>query len=535
MTITVKHIRNRSKLFVGSAAAFLIGVELIVGITPFTLSVSLAEEPPRQTVRSPRDLAYYDVERLKKLSLADMKYKEVRRETIQSAVVPGKVTAIVGTYHGFQQPLALADGKTVTVPWKQWAVLCLPPAPKPGAAPVRHGLLYNCHDIGPDAALKQDVVRDWAVGLTRAFGIPVLFHGWEKDVVAAAGGESFGGTQEIMFNRWLAAGITRVEDQPMDGHYLYNGFPLAKADMVSITLLQRLAEKELSVRIEEVASLGASKEGHAQWVLGALDDRVAVLCPMSFFGESFRELGQRYCADWNGATPKGIESLFHATFRWMDWMEKTEAGATMDRTLSVEHWPDLIRARHVLVTGDIGRPPQHDSAWPLLAENKFLEKFRHPSWRYVRTYDDDGVGAGDMSRSVPAQAAELLVGGSPSPTTPVISAVEKARRISVTATSQLEPHLKTEARLLYLFSPSRKLPLYGDRWKDDAMIPVKGQPGKFTFDLPDVPPDHMATLLVVVRQLVKRNDITFWRSASGLPQEHFALPTHNAKLPSWKK
>ncbi|MCI0541515.1 MAG: hypothetical protein L0Z50_40470 [Verrucomicrobiales bacterium] len=264
-----------------------------------------------------------------------------------------------------------------------------------------------------------------------------------------------------------------------------------------------------------------------------MDDRVAVLCPMSFFGESFRELGHRYCLDWNGATPQGIESLFHATFRFIDWMEKTEAGAAVDRTLSVEHWPGLIRARHILVTGDIGRPPQHDSAWPLLTENKFLEKLQHSSWRYVRTFDD-GTGAGDMSRSVPAQAAELLVDGVHPPTTPVVKVVEKGRRISVAVTSQIEPKLPTEAHLLYLFTPGRKLPLYGDRWKDEAMIPVEGKPGEFTFELPETPPDQMVTFLVVVRQLVKRDDIAYWRSASSLPQECFALPTHDAKLPSWR-
>ena len=405
---------------------------------------------------SPRDLPYYEVARIQQLNLAEMAFRETQRTSIQGVNVPGKTVAIAGTYSGFSQPLALADGTITRVPWKQWAVLCLPPARPSGAPPISHGLLYNCHDIGPDAALRQEVVRDWAVGLTRAFGIPLLFHGWEKGVVSAAGSDSFAAAQSIMFDRWLAAGITRAGNQPMDGRYLYNGFPLAKADMVSISLLQRLAEKELGARITEVASIGASKAGHSQWILGALDDRVAVLCPMSFFGESFRELGHRYCLDWNGALPKGIETLFQSAFRFMDWMEHTDAGAMVDRTLSVEHWPTQLHARHILVAGDLGRPPQHDSAWPLLSENAFLEKFPHPSWRYIRTYDDT-ASAGDMSRSLPAQAAELLTEDAPSPTTPVLTVQETGRSLSITAASRIPPGQPAEARLLYLFSPGRNL------------------------------------------------------------------------------
>jgi hypothetical protein len=68
------------------------------------------------------------------------------------------------------------------------------------------------------------------------------------------------------------------------------------------------------------------------------------------------------------------------------------------------------------------------------------------------------------------------------------------------------------------------------------MSPVPGHVGQFVSEaLPEVPPDSAITFIVIIRELVERNPIRYWRSSSSLPKEHFALPTRDAKLPSWKQ
>jgi hypothetical protein len=480
---------------------------------------------------SPRSLPYYDLKWAKALTLEDMKLKVVARARKEG------VELIRVSYSAFNQPFAAADGTLKTLPWRQRAVLFLPPAHPDGTAKARQAVIYNCHD-----AEGHRLFTEWGVGVAKAFGLPVLIHGWEPDVVKELEGRNYHLTQERLIDRLLQARIERAEDLPMDGRYLLNGWPLVKGDMVSITLLQRLVFQETGGQIEEVGALGISKEGGAHWILGAVDDRIAVLAPGGSAHESWTDLLDHYRRDWNGSMPASVGRLplFEAVLRLGDWLAATEAGHKMDRAMSPEYWPDQIRARHVLISGDLGAVGQHDVIWPILAENRFLGRFSHPSWRYVRAYDGSGVSlndaAGELGRSLLPHVADLLTLGTRTPSTPKVSVSEESRRLIVRAECSIDGHLRTEAVLVYIIAQDRNVCLRAkEDWKTTTMILVPGQVGQFASEaLPEVPPDHAITFVVVVKELVERPPIRYWRSASSLPQEQFPRPEHDQKLPSWK-
>ena len=90
--------------------------------------------------------------------------------------------------------------------------------------------------------------------------------------------------------------------------------------------------------------------------------------------------------------------------------------------------------------------------------------------------------------------------------------------------------------LVYIMARDRNICLRPRAdWKTAALAAVAGHPGRFISEmLPEVPQDSALTFMVVVKELVERPPIRYWRSASSLPEERFPLPAHHAKLPSWK-
>jgi hypothetical protein len=508
-------------------------------------SVALPRPLATGELRSPRDLPYYDVAWAKALSLESMNFvEEERLET------PG-VTVIRGRWVAFSQRFVANDGPLndprtyVTVPWRQRGALCLPRSPANEASASRgQGVTYNVHD-----ASNQQLFADWCVGIAAAFQIPVLIHGWEPDVVAPLG-SSYHAAQFPMMERLLARRIERLSDLPLDGSFMMNGNPLVKGDLVAITALQRLVEREGHRPIEEVGALGISKEGGAHWVLGAIDDRVAVLAPGGAYAEDTQAILERYRADWNCELPAELQD-FHSVWKLFDWALRTEAGRLVDRLGSPSHWSSEIHARHVLISGDLGRATtnadgsvsrQHDWPWPVLAENRFLSTLAHPSWRYVRVPDGSGVSlddrAGEMGRSLLPQVADALVEGSTTPTNPVVNAVATARVVTITAQAQLDARWPVEAFVIYAMESDRRLrratgaPGVPALWH---AVPMQRLGSSFIATLPQVPVGRGLTFEVLVRQKVTRGPVSYYRSASSLPREMFALPEARCALPAWNE
>jgi hypothetical protein len=495
---------------------------------------------------SPRGHPYYGAARIKALTLEQLQFQEQGR-----TVVDG-VEVVMGTYSGFEQPIALADGSVKTIPWRQGAALFLPPREMTDPA-TRKAVLYNGHFVFTDpikgftpsdrSVWGFELNQKWGVEIARAYGIPVLIHGYEPRVVEAVEGTLYHDLQAIQFQRLLDRGITRAEDMPLDGRYLINGWPLAKGDMVSITLLQRLAERERGLRIREVGSLGISKEGGSHWILGAADDRVTVLAAGGSAHQDWNQLMASWRQDFGADTSrfgygKALDDLLRAAWRLGDWLTTTDAGRKVDRLISPTHWIGDIHARHILLTDDLGTRGQHDTIWPLLSQNAFLERlFReHPSVRHVRAFDGSGLtlsdSTGEMGFSLLPSVAELLVHGAGSPATPLVDIEADGRRLRMGARTSVGTG--GEVLLLYAMSPDRSLRLEGTTWQTVPMNPAAG--GRYQSPwLPAVPDGQSISYIVVARERVQRGTLRFWRSAASLPREHFPLPKIDGRLPSWRE
>ncbi|MCB9971107.1 MAG: hypothetical protein R3C00_05560 [Hyphomonas sp.] len=501
-------------------------------IMPSPTAAALSPED----MRGPEDLPYYDVAWAKALTIDAMHVRVMSRAQAEDADI------IEVQYDAFDQPIATEDGVKV-VRWRQRGWLILPRT-------ILHegkAVALNIHDVdGGDKDNPRSSVG-MGVDVARAFGIPVLIHGWMPDVVADVDGRSFHDTQVMAFKRLLAAHITSADELPMDGRYLFNGNPLAKADMVSMTLLQRLVQQERGEAITEIGSMGISKEGASHWILGALDDRVTVLGPGGYYAHDAQETYDRYGkdTDWrfpwkDGDRPEydGLRDLFATFWKFLDWQVSTDAGRLVARTTTDPvNWYSTIKARQVLVFGDLGTVPgQHDGPWPFWAENKPLSSFKHPSWRYVRAFDGSGVlmdqaGIGEMGLSMLPQLSDALVNDTQLPGTPSIAVAQVAdRQVEVSAKAKTTPGLAHEALLLYAISSERGLRDPGT-WQIAPMTETGSN--SWTLQLPPVPDDNGLTFIVVVREKATAGDLSYWRSASSMPMERFPVPQFNRPGPNW--
>jgi hypothetical protein len=403
----------------------------------------------------------------------------------------------------------------------------------PGAA-LHQGVLYNVHD-NDGGALEHD----WCIGIAAAFGVPVLVHGWQRDVVAELSGATFHATQFGIFQRLLAAEIEQEADMPLDGRFLLGTSPLTKGDMVAITVLQRVVERELGIQVDEVGSLGISKEGQSHWMLAVVDDRVAVSAPGGAYAEDVNDIVAGYREDWGCQILDGQPPEFIEVFRLFDWVLHTPAGQLVDRLTSPARIVDQIQSRRLLISGDLGVPSlnQHDAPWPQLAENRFLENLTVP-FQYVRAWGGSGVQmnaqADDNARSLLPQLTDILVNGTTTPTTPTVEVSVADRQVTLLASTQVSPDAPLiEAKVIYTTTADRTLRGRDTAWREHAMT-MDSRPGSFVATLPPVPPGEQLTYVVAIRERVDRGRLSYWRGASRWPATVFAHPAATCTMPSWR-
>jgi hypothetical protein len=495
------------------------------------------------TYDSPRDLPYYDIKWAKALSLSDMNVLVTRDQQDGYDILTVEFAA-------FDQPFATPKG-VQNIRWRQRAVLVLPPAAlKAGPNVANKALAYNVHDVPFGEKTSPRSYVGINLSIAKAFGIPVMVHGWVPDFMKEIVGESYHGTQETIMRALLKAGIESAKDMPWDGRYLFNGNPLVKGDMVALTLLQRLVKQERGTDVTELASMGNSKEGASHWTLGAVDDRIKVLAPGGCYWQDTAGILDHYSKDLNWRMPwksarepayGSVDDLFNTFYKYADWITSTEAGSVMARTTTDSvNWYDKIYAKHLVVFGDIGLVPgQHDGPWPFWAENEPLSKMKHPSWRYVRIYDADGTlmyekGIGEMGLSLLPQMADLLINDAVLPGKPTVELSEvAARQIRVTASAPFTAGLEQEVVVVYAISPERGL-RDAEYWH--IATAQKSKAGTWEAVLPTVPQGQGLTVIVVARERAKAGELSYWRSASTLPVERFPVPQFNSPPgPDWRE
>jgi len=351
---------------------------------------------------SPRDVPFYEIDRLRSLTLPEMNWIELDR------LNDNGVTVITGTFSAFDWNTYDINNKPITLPWLQRAVLFLPPNypdnTNPDDRAATRAVLYNSHDVNPASG---QFYRVWGVELARNFNIPVMLHGWDPALTLPAGYESVHEMQFPLLQRFLQRGFCNWGDVPIDGSYAANGNILVKGDMLAITLLQRLAEQQGGT-VNTVGSLGISKEGNSHWTLAAIDDRIEVIAPGGHYAENFNNLVKSYYTEWGAkdrfqsVTGVNFTNLF---LRLGNWYQSTELGQILDRISNVSNFKDQIYARTIIISGDVTLLTQHDKAFPLGAETPFLDNFNEKPWQYVRVPDGSGVM---LDSNMSARAASLL-------------------------------------------------------------------------------------------------------------------------------
>lgn len=395
---------------------------------------------------SPRDIPFYNDPAIRSASLADMKWKLIKEGTLKSGV---KVMA--GTLQAWSFTTYKKDGTKVRIPWEQVLFVFLPPGyPNRTHPGFGKGLLYNFHNIYYNSNGIIDIMTpvpgapgsrgEWAEQIAVDYGIPVVFHGWSDESMKVTGSSGFHTHQfYIILEQLLKQYPCDPKKIPFDGSLLINGHPLVKGDMYAITALQRLAEKA-GGKVDKVGSVGISKEGWSHWLLASVDERLEVASPGGHLFEDFHTAGQAYEKEWGCASPPDLSGdtashIINLMRGLPYWLKNTPAGQMVDRVTNVSQFQDKLYPRHMIISGDMTLPNQHDRFYPLTAENAFLAQFNHPNWQYWRVKGASGVSRlieSDRGRALLPAVAESLVYKTSFPKVKVTQETDAQRRFSVT-------------------------------------------------------------------------------------------------------
>jgi hypothetical protein len=565
-------------------------------LSAFILAIAFTSlSATEDLVPTPRNNTFYDLTWAKALEGVDyfddwaewdgvtgldgteLRYREIAR-------VPGTGwTTVYYEFRAFSHPFVDTDATPTVLPWKQFGALCLPPmADVVDGGFAKRGVMLDIQAFDgydPPHPFNSDYLQESCERITGMYKVPFFIHGWDADVVDSLFSKNYHQSQLDWADRVLddfdSRNVTDVED--FSGNQYERVLiddVLAKANMVALTAFQRFVDREVDQsdecddvsgsedcstgKLEKVAAAGMSKSGRAMWILGAVDDRVDVLVPMGFLAEDRAAYIDDIVTDWDcdiSHIPSPDQDLYESILRIGDWVRETAAGQHFAAQDSVLTWQNELYPTHILIGGDIGKPGFHDNAFPVMAENDFLNGFTHSSWRYARFFDDNSSVTGSDPlgatwRSNLLYAADLLVGGALGPGTPSTSITTSSHTSTAPCTnstgctvtlSMTAPGLAastlSETVLLYLKSTSRH--------RRDATTAAQWQSattGQYTSPGTSVTlgatigvaQGEMLTYMWVMRQATTVNSIPFWKTASSIPKEAYPLANNTCALPDWR-
>ncbi|HEB60474.1 MAG TPA: hypothetical protein ENJ06_01475 [Phycisphaeraceae bacterium] len=492
----------------------------LLSVLVFALPVR-SEQPPL----SPRDVPFYEVDNIKNLTLTDMHWQQV------AELDEDGVTVIAGYFDALDWNTYDVSFDPVTLPWLQRGILFLPPGYPQGlkAGAANKAVLYNSHDVDPGS---ERFYYTWGVELARAFNIPVLLHGWDPALTLPAGYNSVHEMQFPLVDHFLDSGFCRWGDVPLDGSYGVNGNILVKGDMVAITLLQRLAEQK-GGNVTRVGSLGISKEGGSHWILAAIDDRVEVVAPGGDYAQNMHALDEAYFREWGSRDHSGSPpdlNIARITHRLDSWACSTEMGRILNRINNPAQFSNDIYARYVLINGDVTLQSMHDRAFPLGAEQVFLDGFESVPWSYVRIPDGSGVllddNMSERAYSLLPMVADKLINDANYPSVInvqyEVSPDHRFRVIAELADSDL-PELTVS--LWAATSTTRWwTQVVQGEWIESAMTRMSGNTWVSDWSV-QVPADQAAAFLVEAKTTAHQGNYWFYRVDTSQPQFLWQRPS----------
>jgi hypothetical protein len=311
----------------------------------------------------PADL--YDMESIKNMTLADLKYQETDRYTIGDSIL-----VILGDWSNGEWATFDKGRNPRTITLHQRAALYLPLG-VPRTTKV--GLVKAAH-------ISSSVDSRNLAMVTSLLGIPLLAHGEYRVDWDTLG---YRNRNELM----AASFENMVMLNPMYPSDFITGnlsWLLPHTDMCAITLLQRLASQG-GWHIKRVGLAGGSKEGYACWVASAVDDRIDAACPGAYQFEDFLYGLYCYGTDWNWEDYGLLGPIMDDLRLFYQWLGGTPAGEAARRYFSVDRFKQDLHPRVFSIHGDVTLPGMHDADYyPLGAESRFLESFTERNWRYNR-------------------------------------------------------------------------------------------------------------------------------------------------------
>ncbi len=401
-----------------------------------------------------RDIYNWDA--MHGLTLDDLQWKEISRETLDSGV-----TRIYGEWSAGKFTTLNSDGEFQTIYLSEVAEIYLPSGI--GSMPEVKGLVRAMH---VEVLVLRNAGDFSAEIIAEELDVAALLHGemakdWESLGHAGRGSITGAGFEVAMMLNFC-----EVNDLVKSNF----GLALAKTNVYAITLLDRILEQEGS-DLEDVALRGGSKEGYATWIASAVDPRIKIAMPGHFQLQDitgFNAYEENSGCEGYGAGAASIQDLM--AFR--NWMLESPAGQKYSQIYQVSNFTDLIYSNDLYILGDVGLFGMHDGrSFTPGAETYFLENFDERNWRYER-WEGTDLG-GDQSKMSERRTGILawgLVNGLTFSDVPKITSTDveiQGNQFRVTATTSPEA---SAAKLWVASSPDRA---FDDgtpsEWRDASM------------------------------------------------------------------
>ena len=347
---------------------------------------------------SPRDM--FDIDAIRAMSLDQLKW------TVEGTEMYMGVQVIKGAFSGGMWDTYTREGQPKTIELDYVAAVYVPEDwPRPDDPPAAYVSAVH---------FETNLLQPIAAQIARYFRVPVL-HAGHRNNWSELGYSSRATLHRASTNQVIAHNPC----EPVDVGRGFFPVAMAQADMHAITLAQRLAEAA-GGQINEVAFRGFSKEGHAGWLLAAVDPRVTVAALGGYHNQDSLQSAQIRMNSWgcygNPAEGRNDPTGPQVAGIVPDWYANTAAGAAFLNAFDTQHNKDLLYPRFILLDGDVGMLDMHDDLFALGAETPFLDGLTEVSWRYVRkgthtngATDEDGD---EVSKAVvPGLLVENLIGG----------------------------------------------------------------------------------------------------------------------------
>jgi PhoPQ-activated pathogenicity-related protein len=167
-------------------------------------------------------------------------------------------------------------------------------------------------------------------------------------------------------------------------------FPMTKAAVRAMDMIQELANKEWGQNVESFVVTGASKRGWTTWFTSEVDSRVRASLPMVYNNLNLAEQMRQQLNQF-GAFSEQIDDY---TTRGLPQLLASEQGRELSTMVDPYTYRDRATMPKLIFAGT------NDRYWPLDAANLYFDEL--PGLKYILHVPNSGHGLDDLPRVVNA-------------------------------------------------------------------------------------------------------------------------------------